>query len=107
MFVSLRGYSVDIRPLRVPVPVFPDSYLPSGYSITESRTVYLYCSGADVQQPPLVPRCGSCARLTAGVRLPLCRPCRYRVGCVRRSLPIMMDSPDSEIARYVDLQSDV
>jgi len=26
-------------------------------------------TGADAQQPPLVPRCGSCARLTASVRL--------------------------------------
>jgi hypothetical protein len=41
MFVSLVGYAVDIRPLRVPVPAFPDSYLPGVYSITESRIVYL------------------------------------------------------------------
>ena len=41
MFVSLAGCAVDIRPLRVHVPAFPDSYLPGVYSITESRTVYL------------------------------------------------------------------
>ena len=28
MFVSLVGYAVDIRPLRVHVPAFADSYLP-------------------------------------------------------------------------------
>ena len=28
MFVSFMSYSVDIRPLRVHVPAFPDSYLP-------------------------------------------------------------------------------
>ena len=41
MLVSLAGYAVDIRHLRVHVPAFPDSYLPGVYSITESRTVYL------------------------------------------------------------------
>jgi len=41
MFVSLTGYAVDIRPLRVHVPAFPDSYLPGVCIITESRTVYL------------------------------------------------------------------
>jgi hypothetical protein len=41
MFVSLAGYAVDIRPLRVHVPAFPESYLPGVDSITESRTVYL------------------------------------------------------------------
>ena len=28
MFVSLVGYAVDSRPVRVHVPAFPDSYLP-------------------------------------------------------------------------------
>ena len=41
MFVSLAGYAVDMRPLRVHVPAFPESYLPGVDSITESRTVYL------------------------------------------------------------------
>ena len=41
MFVSLTGYALDIRPLRVHVPAFPDSYLSGVDSITESRTVYL------------------------------------------------------------------
>ena len=41
MFVSLAGYAVDIRPLRVHVPAFPESDLPGVDSITESRTVYL------------------------------------------------------------------
>ena len=41
MFVSIACYGVDIRPPRVHVPAFPDSYLPGVYSITESRTVYL------------------------------------------------------------------
>jgi hypothetical protein len=41
MCVSLVGYAVDIRPLRVHVPAFPDSYLSDVFSITESRTVYL------------------------------------------------------------------
>ena len=41
MFVSLTGYAVDIRPLRVHIPAFPDSYLSGVFSITESRTVYL------------------------------------------------------------------
>jgi hypothetical protein len=41
MFVSLTGYAVEIRPLRVHVPAFPDSYLSGVFSITESRTVYL------------------------------------------------------------------
>jgi hypothetical protein len=41
MCVSFMSYSLDIRPLRVHVPAFPDSYLPGVLSITESRTVYL------------------------------------------------------------------
>jgi hypothetical protein len=41
MFVSLTGYALDIRPLRVHVPAFPDSYLSGVGIITESRTVYL------------------------------------------------------------------
>ena len=41
MFVSLVGYAVHMRPLRVHVPAFPDSYLPGVNRSTESRTVYL------------------------------------------------------------------
>jgi hypothetical protein len=41
MFVSLVGSAVAMRPLRVHVPAFPDSYLSGVFSITESRTVYL------------------------------------------------------------------
>jgi hypothetical protein len=59
MLVSLTGYAVAIRPLRVHVPAFPDSYLSGVFSITESRTVYLYRSGADAQQPTLLRRYGS------------------------------------------------
>jgi hypothetical protein len=40
MFVRLTGYAVDIRPLRVHVPVFPASYLSGVETITENRTVY-------------------------------------------------------------------
>jgi hypothetical protein len=41
MCVSLAGYAVDMRPLRVHVPAVPESYLPGVDSITESKTVYL------------------------------------------------------------------
>ena len=41
MFVSIVCYGLHIRPPRVHVPAFPDSYLPGVDSITESRTVYL------------------------------------------------------------------
>jgi hypothetical protein len=41
MFVSLACSALDIRPPRVHVPAFPESYLPGVDSITESRTVYL------------------------------------------------------------------
>jgi hypothetical protein len=41
MFESIVGFGLHIRHLRVHVPAFPDSYLPSVNSITESRTVYL------------------------------------------------------------------
>ena len=41
MFVSIACSALDIRPPRVHVPAFPDSYLPGVYSITESRTLYL------------------------------------------------------------------
>ena len=74
MFVSLAGYAVDIRPLRVHVPVFPDSYLPGVYSSTESdcipiKRLYTYKgSGADALQRPL--RYRFRARLTAGVGAP-------------------------------------
>ena len=39
MFVSLVGYAVDIRPLRVHVPAFADSYLPA---VTVSLKTGLY-----------------------------------------------------------------
>ena len=41
MFVRLTGSALAMRPLRVPVPAFPDSYLSGVDRITESRTVYL------------------------------------------------------------------
>jgi hypothetical protein len=41
MVVRRMGYALDMRPLRVPVPAFPESDLPGVYSRTESRTVYL------------------------------------------------------------------
>jgi hypothetical protein len=41
MVASLMGFGVHTRPLRVPVPAFPDSDLPGVDSRTESRTVYL------------------------------------------------------------------
>ena len=41
MLVSIVCFGVHIRPPRVHVPAFPDSYLPGVYSSTESRTVYL------------------------------------------------------------------
>jgi hypothetical protein len=41
MFESIVCFGLHIRHLRVHVPAFPDSYLPSVNSITESRTVYL------------------------------------------------------------------
>jgi hypothetical protein len=41
MFVSLAGYAVDIRPLRVHGPAVTGSYLPAVESTTENRTVYL------------------------------------------------------------------
>ena len=40
-FVSLVCDGVPMRPPRVHVPAFPDSYLPGVDSSTESRTVYL------------------------------------------------------------------
>ena len=43
--VSLVGYAVDMRPLRVHVPAFSDSDLPGVDSITASRTVYLLSPG--------------------------------------------------------------
>jgi hypothetical protein len=39
MFVSLMGYAVEIRPLRVYVPAFADSYLPA---VTVSLKAGLY-----------------------------------------------------------------
>ena len=41
MFESIVCYGVHMRPPRVHVPAFPESYLAGVYSITESRTVYL------------------------------------------------------------------
>jgi hypothetical protein len=41
MFESLACSALDMRPPRVHVPAFPDSYLPGVDSSTESRTVYL------------------------------------------------------------------
>jgi hypothetical protein len=41
MVVSLTGSAVEIRPLRVPVPAFPESDRPGVDRITERRTVYL------------------------------------------------------------------
>jgi hypothetical protein len=40
MFESIVGFGVPMRPPRVPVPAFPDSYLPGVDSSTESRTLY-------------------------------------------------------------------
>jgi hypothetical protein len=41
MFVSITCCGLHIRPPRVQVPAFPDSYLSGVDSITESRRVYL------------------------------------------------------------------
>ena len=41
MFESIACYGLHIRPPRVHVPAFSDSYLPGVNNITESRTVYL------------------------------------------------------------------
>jgi hypothetical protein len=41
MFVSLAGYSVDIRPLRGHVPAFADSYLPA-VTISLKAGLYTY-----------------------------------------------------------------
>ena len=41
MFESIKCLRVQARTPRVPVPAFPDSYLPGVDIITESRTTYL------------------------------------------------------------------
>jgi hypothetical protein len=67
MFVSLVGCAVDIRPPRVHVPAFADSYLPAG-TVSLKAGLYTYnCSGADCLQRPLRSRFRQ--QLTAGVRL--------------------------------------
>jgi len=41
MFVSIVCFGLHMRHPQVHVPAFPDSYLPGGHSIPESRTIYL------------------------------------------------------------------
>jgi transposase len=44
MFVSLAGYAVDMRPLRVHVPAFADSYLPI-VTVSLKAGLYTYKAG--------------------------------------------------------------
>ena len=71
MFVSLTGYAVDIRPPRVHVPAFPDSYLP-GVTVSLKAGLYTYKgSGADRphDRPFSMRVCVACGLpLTGGVR---------------------------------------
>jgi hypothetical protein len=66
--VSLKGYAVDSRTLRVQVPAFPDSYRSGVCSITASRLYTYKASGADCLQRPLVPRSRFRQQLTGSVR---------------------------------------
>jgi len=50
MLVSLTGYAVDIRPLRVHVPAFPDSYLSGVYSTLKAAQSTYKGHGADAQE---------------------------------------------------------
>ena len=78
MCVSLAGYAVDIRHLRVHVPAFADSYLP-GVTVSRKAGQSTYNRpGADALQRPLVPRSRFQARLRPGGRLR--RTCLGAVG---------------------------
>ena len=52
MFVSIACYGLHIRPPRVHVPAFPDSYLPGVYSTLKAGlNTYKRHAGDGVQRP--------------------------------------------------------
>jgi len=54
MFVSLMGYAVDIRPLRVHVPAFADSYLPA-VTVSLKARLYTYKAVEPTSLPQWLP----------------------------------------------------